>query len=72
MIVVNIVNDVDVNIRYRAVVFNPAVIPIRAIISTARVSIAIIDAAVIADVRTPVAAMPMIGAAIVTPPGRRP
>jgi hypothetical protein len=72
IVAINVVNHRGIHIRYRAVVFHPAVIPISAIVSTAGISIAVIDAAVIADVRTPVPAMPIIGVAIVTPPRRRP
>ncbi len=72
LIVVNIVNDVDVNIRYRAVVVQPALIPIGAVIAAAGISITVIDAAIVADVRTPVARVPMVVPAIKTPPRRRP
>ena len=60
LIVVNIVNNGGIHIRYRAVVVKPAVIPISAVIATAGVSKAIIDAAVVADMRTPVARVPMV------------
>jgi hypothetical protein len=53
--VVDIVNDRGVYIRYAAVVVNRTIVPISAIIALAGISVTIIDAAVVADVRTPVA-----------------
>jgi hypothetical protein len=53
--VVNIVNESGVYVRDGAVVVNRTVIPISAIVALAGISVAIIDAAVVADVRTPIA-----------------
>jgi hypothetical protein len=72
LVVVDIVNDVDVNVRYRPVVAKPALIPIGAIIPAAGISIAVIDAAIVADVRTPITRVPMVVPVVETPPGRRP
>lgn len=55
IVVVNIVNHRNVHIGYGAVVVDSAVIPVGAIVTAARVSIAVIDATVVADMRTPVA-----------------
>ncbi len=70
--VVNIVDSRGIHVRHRAIIVKPAVIPIGAIIAAARVSIAVIDAAIVADVRTPIAGMPEISTVIVAPPWRRP
>ncbi len=72
IVVVYIAHIRDVHIRYRAVVVNSAVIPISAIIATAGVSEAVVDTAVVTNMRTPVTRVPMIGAIIEAPPGRRP
>jgi hypothetical protein len=71
LIVVNVV-DGRGHVGHRAVVVQSAVIPISAVIATARISIAVVDAAVVTNVRTPVARVPMVVAVIVAPPGRRP
>src|SRR6202167_345750 len=71
LIVVNVVNDRGINVRYRPVVVNPALIPVSTVISTSRVSKAIIDAAVETDVRTPITRVPMVISVIVAPPGWR-
>jgi hypothetical protein len=72
LIVVNIMSDVDVDVRYRPVVVEPALIPIGAVIAAAGISIPVIDAAIVADVRTPIARVPMVVPTIETPPRRRP
>jgi len=72
IVVVNIVNNRDIHVGYRAVVVDTAVVPIGAIIATASISIAVIDATVVADMGTPVARMPMVVAVVETPPWRRP
>jgi hypothetical protein len=71
-VVINIVSNRRIHIRDRAVVIHGAVIPISAVVAAARISKAVIDAAVVTNMRTPVAGMPQIGAIIVTPPRRRP
>jgi hypothetical protein len=72
LVVVNMVNSGRIHIRYRTVIFHSAVVPISAVVAAARISITVIDAAIVSDVRTPIATVPMVGATIVTPPGRRP
>jgi len=71
-IFIDIVNDRSVHIRDRGVVVNAVVVPVRALIAAARISEAVINAAIIADVRTPVARVPMVIAIIETPIRRRP
>jgi hypothetical protein len=69
---INIVNGGGIDIGHRAVVPKMIAIPISAEIPAARVSIAVVDPAVISDVRTPVTRVPAIIAAIETPPRRSP
>ena len=71
-VVVDVVNSRAIYIRYHAVIVQRSVIPVGAVVATAGISEAIVDAAVVANVRTPVAGMPAVVAVIVTPPGRRP
>jgi hypothetical protein len=71
-IFVNVVNYCGIHIGDRAIVFNRAVVPIRAIITAARISEAVIDAAVEADMWTPIARVSNIEAVLVTPVWRRP
>ncbi len=68
LVVVDIVNDRCIHIRDRGVVVNPVVVPIRALIATTGVSETVVDAAIIANVRTPVARVPMVIAVVVAPP----
>jgi hypothetical protein len=71
-IVINIVNDVDVYIVHGAIVVEGAPVPISSLVPAAHVTEPVIDAAVEADVRTPIAVMPAIATAAKTPVGRRP
>src|SRR5579862_6135609 len=48
------------------------VIPICTVVATPRVSIAVIDAAVVTNVRTPVTRVPAVVSVVVAPPGWRP
>ena len=71
-IFVDIVNDRSVYIRDRGVVVNTVVVPVRALIAATRISEAVVNAAIVADVRTPIARVPMVIAIIETPIRRRP
>jgi hypothetical protein len=71
-IVIDIVNPGRVHIRHGSVVVQVSVIPIGAVVSAARVAIAVLDASVVADVRCPVSPMPAIVAIFKSPPGGRP
>ncbi len=71
-VVVNILNSRRVYIRHRAVVIHPAVVPVSSVVATAGISETVIDAAVVADMRTPVARVPVIVAVVEAPPGRCP
>lgn len=55
--VIHVVDDIDVHIGDRTVVVKDATIPAAAPIAAAIVAVTVINAAVEADVRTPVAAM---------------
>jgi hypothetical protein len=65
-------NNCDIDVRYRSVVSEAAAIPIAAVVAATRVSKAVIDSAIKADMVTPIAAMPAIAAFIEIPIGRRP
>jgi len=72
LVVVNIMNGGGINICHGAVIGKPALIPICAVVATPRVSIAVIDAAVVTNMRTPVTRVPVVVSVVVAPPGRRP
>lgn len=62
----------DVHIGDGAVVIEAVAVPVAAYVAEADVAIAVVDAAVKADVRTPIAAPPPVVAGIVGPVARRP
>jgi len=64
---VHVVDHVDVNPRYRAVVEEVIVVPIAAIIAHANISKSVVDAAIVADVPPPVAVVKAIVTAYETP-----
>ena len=66
-LVVNVVNVGNVDIVHRAVVVESPVIPVSAFIPDAAVSKTIIDAAVEANVLTPVAVVPQVSVIVPTP-----
>lgn len=55
IVVVEIANPGGIHISDRAVIVNRTVIPISAVVASAGISIAVIDAAVVADMRSPIA-----------------
>src|SRR2546427_1638264 len=65
--VVNIVNGGDVHIGHGAVVEKPAAFPASAVVTVAEVSVAVIDAAVETDLRTPIAVIENISVAEPSP-----
>jgi hypothetical protein len=71
-IVVDIVNDRGIYVGYGTVVINPIVVPVSAVIAAARVSKSVVDAAIVANMTTPIATVPTINAVVVTPPWGRP
>src|SRR5271165_4474254 len=71
-LVVNIVNVRDVHIIHRTVVVEGSVVPISTSIADATIAKPVVDAAVEADMRTPVAFIPGIGVAPPTPIARCP
>lgn len=60
------------NIGHGAIVIEPALIPIPAVVTAARISKSVIDTAVISDVRRPIAGMKQVDAVIISPPWRSP
>jgi hypothetical protein len=71
-VIVDIVHNGNIYVGHRAVVTQRAVIPIRAVIATAGITVAVVDAAIKANMRTPVARVPLVDVIVVAPPGRRP
>jgi hypothetical protein len=66
-LVVNVVNVRHVHVIYRSVVLEGSVIPISAFIAGTAIAVAVVDAAIKADMRTPVAFIPGIGIAAPAP-----
>jgi hypothetical protein len=66
------VNDGCVYRVYGAVIGELIVVPIAAFIAAADITLPVIDTAVIADMRTPIAVVPVIAASRKRPVGRRP
>src|ERR1035441_10196610 len=66
-LVVNIVNVRGVHVIHRAVVAEGSVIPISAFIADTTIAEAVVDAAVEADMRAPIAFIPGVGVAAPTP-----
>jgi hypothetical protein len=71
-IVVNVVHYRGIDVRHIAVIGERAVIPVRAIITPARVTETVVDATVETNVRTPVTGVPEIVIALVIPVRRSP
>jgi hypothetical protein len=71
-IVVNIVHDGCVHVGHGLVVHNAVVVPIRAVVTAARVSETVVDAAVEAYVLAPITGVPYVDSGIKAPPWRRP
>jgi len=69
---VGVVNDRGVDVGHCAVVGKDPVIPVSADVIRTAVAVAIVNPAVEAHMRTPVAGMPEIPAALITPITRRP
>ena len=70
--VVDVVNIRDVDVVHRAVVVEGSVVPISALIADAAITEAVVDAAVEADLRAPVAIIPGVGVATPAPITRSP
>jgi len=71
-VVIYIVNVRDIHIRDGAVISQCAIVPISAVVTPAGVAEAVVDSAIKADVRTPIARMPDINVVLVSPVRRRP
>ena len=71
-IVVNVVHHRGIDVRHIAVISESAVIPVRAVIAPACIPKAIVDATIETNVRSPVAGMPPVVAALIIPIRRRP
>jgi hypothetical protein len=69
---IKVMNHCNIYISCCAVIEDSAMIPIGAIITTARISETVVDAAIKTDVGCPVAGVPDIDAILITPPWRRP
>jgi hypothetical protein len=71
-IVVNVVDNRRVYGVYRAIVRELIMVPIAAFIPTATITMAVIDAAIEADMQTPIPVIPVIAAGRKCPVGRGP
>jgi hypothetical protein len=71
-VVIHIVNDSGVHVVDRAVVSKLVMIPIPALIAAADITVAVIDAAVVANVMTPIPVVPAIATVVISPVGRGP
>jgi hypothetical protein len=71
-IVINVVNNRGIHIVNRAVVVEHIPVPISALITMAHITVAVIDAAIVADMRAPVSTVPAIATAAEGPVRRRP
>ena len=70
--VVNVVNHGDIHIVDRAVVVKVSTAPITALVANANITVSIIDATIVADVRPPVATVKAIMVMVVAPVARGP
>jgi hypothetical protein len=61
------VNDGDVDVRDLAVVVELIVVPIPAVVAAANITVAVVHAAVVADVATPIPLMPPVTARVIAP-----
>jgi hypothetical protein len=71
-IVVDVTNHCGIHVRHAAVIRERVVVPVTAFIAAAYVSVAVVDPAVVADMRAPVTRVPYIAVARKTPKGRCP
>jgi len=73
-VVVDVVDNVDIDVIYGAVVVETIAVPIAALVAVSGVAEAVIDAAVVADVASPESKMPAVAVAlvIVSPVARSP
>jgi len=69
IVLVDVVDDIDIHIVYVAVVIEVISLPVAAEVAEADVAEAVIDAAVEADVRSPVTTVEHVVAAVVSPVG---
>jgi hypothetical protein len=72
LIIIDVVNDGCVYVVHRLIVDELVAVPISAFISTAHIPKAVVDPAIEADVRTPIAVVPVIATAPEPPIGRSP
>jgi hypothetical protein len=71
-VVIDVMYDVDIHVVHGPVVSESVAVPIAAFVTMADVAEAVVDAAVEADVRGPIAVIPTIAAGRETPVGRGP
>jgi len=69
---VDVAHVCDVYVVDRTIVVELPVLPVAAVVASAGIPVAVIDAAVVADLRPPVAGMPVEGANAPSPIARRP
>lgn len=71
-IVVDVTNHCGIHVGHAAVIGERVVVPVTAFITAAHVSVAVVDPAIVADVRAPVTSMPHKPVAGKAPVGRCP
>lgn len=71
-LVVHVVNYCRIDICYASVVIEVAASPVPAVVTAARIAVPIINAAVVADLRSPVALVPVVGVILKGPVARSP
>ena len=74
VVVVDVPDDGRIDVVHRPVIAEgpPVSIPVTTLVTTAGIAMAVVDAAIVADVRTPVTVVPVIAGFIVSPVRRRP
>ena len=70
--VVHVVNVAGIHVSHRAVVEEVVPTPVTAVVPRSDITETIVNSAVEAHVRSPVATMEQVVSAVKTPPGRRP
>jgi hypothetical protein len=72
VVAIHVVNDVDIHVSDSAVVVEVVILPVATVVADADVAKAVVDAAIEADVGSPVAVVEGVTAAIEAPVGRCP
>jgi hypothetical protein len=71
-IVIDVMDNSDIHVRYGAVINEVAVVPVTAVVATSRIPVSIINAAVKTHIGSPISGVPPIVAGIIAPIWRSP